>query len=90
MRRSTRTVRTTGLTVPMMHGTAPRAYLRGDGYQAVLLPYQGTSLAMAVVLPDGPLAPLTQDSAAAWAACSLARPRTRSRCPCPYSGWRPS
>ena len=27
-----------GLTVPMMHLTAPQAYLRGDGYQAVLLP----------------------------------------------------
>jgi serpin B len=44
------------LTVPMMHGTAPRDYLRGDGYQAVLLPYAGARLAMAVVLPDGPLA----------------------------------
>jgi serpin B len=46
------------LTVPMMHGTGARAYLRGDGYQAVLLGYQGGSLAMAVVLPDGPLAAL--------------------------------
>jgi serpin B len=46
------------LTVPMMRGTAPRAYLRGDGYQAVVLPYQGSSLAMAVVLPDGPLTAL--------------------------------
>jgi len=45
-------------TVPMMHGTGSRAYLRGDGYQAVLLGYQGASLAMAVVLPDGPLAAL--------------------------------
>jgi serpin B len=43
------------LTVRMMRGTATRGYVRGDGYQAVLLPYQGTSLAMAVVLPDGPL-----------------------------------
>ena len=47
-----------GLTVPMMHGTASRAYLRGDGYQAVLLPYRDISLAMAVVLPDGPLTAL--------------------------------
>ena len=47
-----------GLTVPMMRGTAARAYLRGDGYQAVLLPYAGGSLAMAVILPDGPLAAL--------------------------------
>ena len=45
-------------TVRMMRGTASRAYLRGDGYQAVVLPYRGTSLAMAVVLPDGPLSGL--------------------------------
>ena len=47
-----------GLTVRMMRATAPRAYLRGDGYQAVLLPYRDASLAMAVMLPDGPLAAL--------------------------------
>ena len=46
------------LTVPMMCGTAPRAYLRGDGYQAALLPYRDIGLAMAVLLPDGPLAAL--------------------------------
>ena len=46
------------LTVPMMHGTASRAYLRGDGYQAVLLPYRDINLAMAVLLPDGPLTAL--------------------------------
>ena len=46
------------LTVPMMHGTGSREYLRGDGYQAVLLGYRGASLVMAVVLPDGPLAAL--------------------------------
>jgi serpin B len=46
------------LTVRMMRGTAPRAYLRGDGYQAVLLPYRSTSLAMVVALPDGSLAEL--------------------------------
>ena len=46
------------LTVPMMRGTAPRAYLRGDGYQAALLPYRDIGLAMAVLLPDGPLAAL--------------------------------
>ena len=46
------------LTVPMMRGTASRAYLRGDGYQAVLLPYRDINLAMAVLLPDGPLAAL--------------------------------
>jgi serpin B len=53
------------LTVRMMRGTEPRGYLRGDGYQAVLLPYQDASLAMAVVLPDGPLAALQPKAAAA-------------------------
>jgi serpin B len=46
------------LTVPMMRRTADLAYLRGDGYQAVLLPYRSSPLAMAVVLPDGPLSAL--------------------------------
>lgn len=41
------------VTVPMMHGVAKRAYLRADGYQAVLLRYQNSRLAMAVLLPDG-------------------------------------
>jgi len=54
-----------GLTVPMMHLTAPQAYLRGDGYQAVLLPYRDIGLAMAVVLPDGPLPALRPKVAAA-------------------------
>ena len=53
------------LTVPMMHLTAPQAYLRGDGYQAVLLPYRDIGLAMAVVLPDGPLLALGPKVAAA-------------------------
>jgi serpin B len=52
------------LTVPMMRGTAPRAYLRGDGYQAVLLPYRDIGLAMAVLLPDGPLVTLRPKLAA--------------------------
>jgi serine protease inhibitor len=43
------------VTVPMMRGRANREYVRGDGYQAVLLPYRASRLAMAVVLPDGPL-----------------------------------
>jgi serpin B len=43
------------VTVRMMRGSAARPYLRGDGYQAVVLPYRGGELAMAVVLPDGPL-----------------------------------
>jgi serpin B len=53
------------LTVPMMHLTTPQAYLRGDGYQGVLLPYHGIGLAMAVVLPDGPLSALRPKVAAA-------------------------
>jgi serpin B len=44
-----------GLTVRMMRGTASWSYLTRDGYQAVLLPYVDGRLAMAVVLPDGPL-----------------------------------
>ena len=39
----------------LMHLEASLTYHRGDGYQAVLLPYRGGSLAMAAVLPDGPL-----------------------------------
>ena len=53
-----------GVTVPTMRLTAPRAYLRGDGYQAALLPYRDLGLAMAVVLPDGPLAALRPKAAA--------------------------
>ena len=46
------------VNAPMMRGTEARAYRRGDGYQTVMLPYRGGRLAMAVVLPDGPLATL--------------------------------
>jgi serpin B len=46
------------MTVPMMRRSAARDYLRGDGYQAVLLPYKGDRLAMAIMLPDGSLAAL--------------------------------
>jgi len=49
---------TTSTNVPMMRGTASRPYRRADGYQAVLLPYQHSGLAMAIVLPDGPLSAL--------------------------------
>jgi serpin B len=38
-----------------MHLQAGLTYHKGDGYQAVLLPYRSGSLAMAAVLPDGPL-----------------------------------
>jgi serpin B len=61
-----------GVTVPVMHGTATRDYLRGDGYQAVLLPYRDVGLAMAVLLPDGPLAALRPKVAAAGFAGLLA------------------
>jgi serpin B len=61
-----------GVTVPTMRGTATRDYLRGEGYQAVLLPYRDTSLAMAVVLPDGPLSDLRPKVAAAGLAGLLA------------------
>jgi serpin B len=61
-----------GVAVPVMRGTAARDYLRGDGYQAVLLPYRDTSLAMAVVLPDGPLSELRPKVAAAGLAGLLA------------------
>jgi len=61
-----------GVAVPTMRGTATRDYLRGDGYQAVLLPYRDTSLAMAVLLPDGPLRDLRPKVAAAGLAGLLA------------------
>ena len=51
--------RTPPAPVDMMHLTARQAYDHGDGYQAVLLPYRGGSLAMAMVLPDGSLTELT-------------------------------
>ena len=52
------------LRVPTMRGSAARDYLRADGYQAVLLPYRDLPLAMAVVLPEGPLAALRPKVAA--------------------------
>jgi serpin B len=61
-----------GVAVPLMRGTATRDYLRGDGYQAVLLPYRDIGLAMAVLLPDGPLAALRPRVAAAGLAGLLA------------------
>jgi len=47
--------RTGATATDLMHLRTRLAYHRGDGYQAVLLPYRGGSLAMAAVLPDGPL-----------------------------------
>ncbi len=43
--------------VPMMHLTSNFRYRRAGDHQVVLLPYAGTSLAMAIVLPDGPVGP---------------------------------
>jgi serpin B len=45
--------------VDMMHLQAQLAYCRGDGYQAVLLPYEGGPVAMAIVVPDGTLMSFT-------------------------------
>jgi serine protease inhibitor len=61
-----------GVTVPTMRGTATRDYLRGEGYRAVLLPYRDIGLAMAVLLPDGPLAELRPKVSAAGLAGLLA------------------
>ena len=44
----------TQVTVPTMRVQARLRYLRGDGFQAVELPYAGARLGMVIVLPDGP------------------------------------
>jgi serpin B len=41
------------VTVAMMHLRKELRYLRGDGFQAVVLPYGQGTLAMTIVLPDG-------------------------------------
>lgn len=43
------------VTVSMMHQTAAFEAVDGEGYQAILLPYQGGTKAMLIVLPDGGL-----------------------------------
>jgi serpin B len=50
--------------VAMMRLKTRLGYRRGDGFQAVVLPYVGGRLALAVVLPDGPLRPLEETLAA--------------------------
>ena len=40
--------------VPTMHVRTTLRYHRGDGYQAVGLPYAGSPLELVIVLPDGP------------------------------------
>ena len=57
----------TPVTARMMRLTEDLPYLRGDGYQAVVLPYAGGRLAMTIVLPDGPLATVPEGFAASLA-----------------------
>ncbi len=77
------------VTVPTMRLTEELPYLRGDGYQVVLLPYLGGRLAMTIVLPDGALAGLPDDLTAGLGGLagqarrrrvSLALPRFRQEC----------
>jgi serpin B len=42
------------VTVPTMRLGARLRYVRGDGFQAVALPYAGSRLGLLIVLPDGP------------------------------------
>ena len=88
----------TQVRVPTMRLRARLRYLRGDGYQAVELPYASARLGMVIVLPDpppgpgsggpagGPVAtrgPLAGDPAgAAWAACWPGWRRGRSAWRC--------
>ncbi len=62
----------------LMRVTAQFGYLRGSGHQAVLLPYAGSRLAMAVLLPDGPPGPLEDGLAVSGAGGLIggARPAT--------------
>ncbi len=53
----------TQVTVPTMRVQARLRYLRGDGFQAVELPYAGARLGMVIVLPDGPPGPGPGDPA---------------------------
>jgi len=40
------------VTVPLMRQTAAFGYAKGEGYQAVELPYDGRELSMVILLPD--------------------------------------
>jgi serpin B len=40
------------VTVPMMNHEAGYSYAKGDGYQAVELPYDGDEIAMDIIMPD--------------------------------------
>jgi serpin B len=46
--------------VPFMHRFGEFGYVERNGYRLVSLPYRNNRLAMTLVLPDGPLAPLEQ------------------------------
>lgn len=39
-------------TAPIMHGALSTLYTRGDGFQTVQLPYEGSSSEMLLILPD--------------------------------------
>jgi serpin B len=54
----------TQVTVPTMRLRARLPYVRGDGYQAVELPYAGARLGMVIVLPDSASGPDSGDPAA--------------------------
>jgi serpin B len=53
----------TQVTVPTMRLQARLRYLRGDGYQAVELPYAGARLGMVILLPDPASGPGSGDPA---------------------------
>ena len=53
----------TQVTVPTMRLRARLRYLRGDGYQAVELPYAGARLGMVILLPDPASGPGSGDPA---------------------------
>lgn len=40
------------VTAKMMHGQASRRYVKGDGFEAVELPYRGNELSLLVIAPD--------------------------------------
>jgi serpin B len=53
----------TEVTVPTMRLRATVRYLRGEGYQAVGLPYAGARLGMVIVLPDASPGPVPGEPA---------------------------
>ncbi len=68
--------------VPTMHLRATLRYQRGDGYQAVGLPYAGSRLELVIILPDGSPGPRAAGLAGLLAGVaprqvSLALPRFR-------------